>query len=143
MITKIIYNYLDYIHKTKLSDKFETIFDILNEMRSIRYIENQNNKVFITESIGKQIDICDAFEVKIPEGCAPAQARTTKQVAPSFPQGAASDELLRGENEPKLREPFRHAAERPAPAPARPGFLADAAAGRRCPLLTCIGKMAH
>ena len=34
-------------------------------------------------------------------------------------------------------------AARPAPAPARPGFLADAAAGRRCPLLTCIGKMAH
>ena len=77
-ITKIIYNYLDYIHKTKLSDKFETIFDILNEMRSIRYIEDQNNKVFITEFIGKQIDICDAFEVKIPEGCAPAQARTTQ-----------------------------------------------------------------
>ena len=77
-ITKIIYSYLDYIHKTKLFYKFETIFDILNEMRSIMCIEYQNNKVFITAFIEKQIDICDAFEVKIPEGCAPAQARTTQ-----------------------------------------------------------------
>ena len=66
------------MNKTKLYGKSETIFDILNEMRSIKYIEDQNNKVFITEFIGKQIDICDAFEVKIPEGCAPAQARTTQ-----------------------------------------------------------------
>ena len=36
-ITKIIYSYLDYIHKTKSSYKLETFFDILDDMKSIIY----------------------------------------------------------------------------------------------------------
>ena len=43
-------------------------------MRPIRYIEHQNTKAYITPFIGKQIDICKAFGIEIPEGCAPAYA---------------------------------------------------------------------
>ena len=73
-VTLIISCYLDYIHRTKLTDKFETPKKILSCMMSIRYIEHQNSKAYITQFTEKQIDICKAFGIEIPEGCAPAYA---------------------------------------------------------------------
>ena len=73
-VTLIISCYLDYIHRTKLKDKFTTPRKILACMRTIRYIEHQNTKAHITPFIGKQVDICKAFGIEIPEGCAPAYA---------------------------------------------------------------------
>jgi hypothetical protein len=73
-VTLIISCYLDYIHRTKLKDKFTTPRKVLACMRPIRYIEHQNTKAHITPFIGKQVDICKAFGIEIPEGCAPAYA---------------------------------------------------------------------
>lgn len=73
-VTLIISCYFDYIHRTKLKDKFATPNKVLACMRPIRYIEHQNTKAYITPFIGKQIDICKAFGIEIPEECAPAYA---------------------------------------------------------------------
>jgi len=40
-------------------------------MRPIRCIEHTKRAKFITPFVGAQIDICEAFEVKVPEGCSP------------------------------------------------------------------------
>ncbi len=70
-VAQILGCYLGNIRKTKLADAFDSIADILGEMRPIRYIEHPNTKGFITPFVGKQIDICEAFGFEIPEGCAP------------------------------------------------------------------------
>lgn len=73
-VAQIIGSYLAYIRRSKLSDQFHSIQDILNEMRPIRYIEHPGTRPFITPFIGKQIDICEAFGFEIPEGCSPEYA---------------------------------------------------------------------
>lgn len=70
-VAQILGCYLGNIRKTKLEDQFDSIADILGEMRPIRYIEHPNTMGFITPFVGKQIDICEAFGFDIPEGCAP------------------------------------------------------------------------
>lgn len=70
-VAQIIGCYLAHIRKTKLNEKFHSIQDVLNEMRSIRYIEHHATKPFITPFIGKQLDICEAFGLNIPNGCSP------------------------------------------------------------------------
>lgn len=71
-VSQIIGSYLSYIRKTKLSDSFHSVLDVLNEMRPIRYIEHPNTVGFITPFVGKQVEISQAFDFDIPEGCAPA-----------------------------------------------------------------------
>jgi hypothetical protein len=44
---------------------------VLDEMKSIRYIEHTNRAKQITPFVGAQVDICNAFGFDIPEGCAP------------------------------------------------------------------------
>lgn len=70
-VAQVIGCYLAHIRKTKLKSQFSSIQDILNEMRPIRYVEHPGTKPFITPFIGKQVDICEAFEIEIPNGCAP------------------------------------------------------------------------
>ena len=70
-IAQILGCYLANVRKSKLADDFDSIADVLGEMRPIRYIEHPNTKGFITPFIGRQVDICQAFEFDIPEGCAP------------------------------------------------------------------------
>ncbi len=79
-IAQIIGCYLSNIRVTKLKDDFDSVYDVLNEMRPIRYIEHPNTKSFITPFVGKQIKICEAFGFNIPEGCAPEYVvrKTTK-----------------------------------------------------------------
>ena len=79
-VAQILGCYLGNIRKAKLEDQFDSIADILGEMRPIRYIEHPNTVAFITPFIGKQVDICEAFGFDIPEGCAPEYAvrKTTK-----------------------------------------------------------------
>ncbi|MBQ6505321.1 MAG: hypothetical protein IJI57_15555 [Flexilinea sp.] len=50
---------------------FDSIYDILGKMRPVRYIEHPNTKGFITPFIGRQIEICEAFDFEVPAGCAP------------------------------------------------------------------------
>ena len=70
-VSQIIGCYLSNVRKTKLSDKFHSVEDVLDEMRPIRCVEHPNTTAFITPFVGKQIDICEAFGFTIPEGCAP------------------------------------------------------------------------
>lgn len=70
-VAQILGCYLGNVRKTKLSDKFSSIPDVLGEMRPIRYIEHPNTNPFITPFVGQQVDICEAFGFGIPEGCAP------------------------------------------------------------------------
>ena len=69
-VAQILGCYLSNIRKTKLEEDFDSIYDVLGEMRPIRYIEHPNTKGFITPFIGRQIEICEAFDFDVPEGCA-------------------------------------------------------------------------
>ena len=62
---------LSHIRKTKLAEHFDSTEAVLNEMRPIRYVEHPNTVPYITPFVGKQVDICEAFGISIPEGCAP------------------------------------------------------------------------
>jgi len=70
-VAQILGCYLAHIRKSKLSDRFHSIQEVLNEMRPIRYIEHPSTTPFVTPFIGKQVDICDAFGFSIPDGCSP------------------------------------------------------------------------
>ena len=65
-------SYIRHIWKTtELKKLFESSLDILDEMRSIRCIEHTNKARIITPFVGDQLNICDAFEIDIPDGCRP------------------------------------------------------------------------
>ena len=54
-----------------LKDRFGSTLDVLDEMRSIRCIEHKGKLRHITPFVGDQMDICKAFGIGIPDGCAP------------------------------------------------------------------------
>ena len=54
-----------------LKQKFDSIEDILAEMRTIRCIEHKGRLKFVTPFVGAQVEICKAFGFEIPENCAP------------------------------------------------------------------------
>ena len=86
-IAQILGCYLSYVRSTKLKDLFSSNLDVLNEMRPIRYIEHPNSKGFITPFVGRQIDICEAFDFTIPDGCAPEYViRKTNKGKPGRPR---------------------------------------------------------
>ena len=70
-VAQVLGCYLSNIRATKLKDEFDSIPDLLNEMRPIRYIEHKGTQPYITPFVGKQVTICEAFGFEIPEGCAP------------------------------------------------------------------------
>lgn len=70
-VAQILGCYLSNVRKDKLNDKYDSVADVLGEMRPIRYIEHPNTKGFITPFVGGQVTICEAFGFEIPEGCAP------------------------------------------------------------------------
>lgn len=71
-ISLILTSHIRHIWKTtKLNKLFESSLDILDEMRPIRCIEHTNKAKVITPFVGDQVDICEAFDVSIPDGCRP------------------------------------------------------------------------
>jgi len=77
-----------------LKDKFPSSLDILDEMRPIRMIEHTNWAKAITSFVGAQIDICDAFGFKIPEGCAPkykSRQKPTRRLSSSAKNSSEGD----------------------------------------------------
>ena len=71
-LSLILTSYIRHIWKTTdLRNFFDSSLDILDEMRPIRCIEHTNKAKVITPFVGRQVDICDAFEVVIPDGCSP------------------------------------------------------------------------
>jgi transposase len=80
-VSLILSSYVRHIWKsTKLHEMLPSSLDILDEMRPIRCVEHANRAKLITPFIGKQIDICEAFDFDIPEGCAPAYVSRQKPV---------------------------------------------------------------
>ena len=72
-VSMILSSWVRHIWKsTRLYDLFPSSLEILDEMRPIRLIEHTNRAKQITPFVGKQVDICEEFGFKIPEGCEPA-----------------------------------------------------------------------
>ena len=80
----ILASYVRHVHKGNeyLRNKFDSAEDILAEMRSIRCIKHRGRLKFITPFVGAQVDICNAFGFKIPEGCAPEYVSRKKSATP-------------------------------------------------------------
>ncbi len=72
-VALILASYVRHIRDTKkeLRETFFSTESILEEMRTIRCIEHDGHRKFITPFIGNQVSICDAFGFEIPEGCRP------------------------------------------------------------------------
>ena len=78
-VSLILSSHVRYVWRsTRLYNLFSSSLEILDEMRSIRLIEHTNRAKVITPFVGAQVDICEAFGFKIPEGCAPAYASRQK-----------------------------------------------------------------
>lgn len=73
-LAQILGEYSSYICKTKMEKDFHSMTEVLDEMECISYIEHQHKKAFITPFVGKQIQVCEAFDFAIPEDCAPQYA---------------------------------------------------------------------
>lgn len=58
-----------------LHKKYPTEIDILDEMRSIRYIKYEGEEGYITPFVGAQLELCRLFNIDIPEGCGPASRK--------------------------------------------------------------------
>jgi len=73
----ILASHVRYIWKTKLKDVADTSIGVLDEMRSIRYVEENHRARFVTPFVGKQVRICEAFGIDIPDRCAPGYTSRT------------------------------------------------------------------
>lgn len=71
--------YRVYQTHTDLKKFFPTRKHMIEEMRSIRLIEHPKKARIITEFVGKQVDICDAFTFEIPKGCRPSSRPVRKR----------------------------------------------------------------
>ncbi len=80
-----------HVWKRKLQDKFSSSLEVLDEMRSIRCIENNKRSKSMTPFIGGQIEICKAFDIEIPEGC--GKEYKPKKVKESKRRGQAKSKL--------------------------------------------------
>lgn len=55
---------------------------VLAEMRTIRCFEHKVRVKFVTPFVGDQVEICKAFDFKIPTGCAPKYISKAKSNKP-------------------------------------------------------------
>ena len=72
-VALILASYIRHIRDTKpeLAKAFPSMAAILEEMQTIRCIEHDGRRKFITPFVGDQLLICDAFGFEVPEGCRP------------------------------------------------------------------------
>ena len=72
-VALILASYIRHIRDTKPepSKSFPSMSAILEEMQTIRCIEHDGRRKFITPFVGDQLLICDAFGFEVPEGCRP------------------------------------------------------------------------
>lgn len=91
-VALILASYIRHIRDTKpeLAKAFPSMAAILEEMQTIRCIEHDGRRKFITPFVGDQLLICDAFGFEVPEGCRPAytaqKSTKGKRGRPSKPQ---------------------------------------------------------
>ena len=72
-VALILASYIRHIRDSKpeLAKAFPSMSAILEEMKTIRCIEHDGRRKFITPFVGDQLLICDAFGFEVPEGCRP------------------------------------------------------------------------
>ena len=77
-------SYVRSVHKGSayLSEKFNTVEDMIAEMRTIRCIEHKGRMKFVTPFVGAQVEICKEFGIEIPESCAPQYVSRKKSATP-------------------------------------------------------------
>ncbi len=67
-----VYSHIKHIWKQlALKDQFETVDAVIDEMKNIRCIEHSGKTKIITPFVGKQLKICEYYDLKPPAGCAP------------------------------------------------------------------------
>lgn len=73
-VSMILGSYLRHVWKSNkwLKDTFPSSLEILDEMRSIRFVEHKGRASMITPFLGDQLEIARAFGFKVPDGCEPA-----------------------------------------------------------------------
>ena len=89
-VALIMASYVKHIWKsTGLRKQFDSFSEVLDEMRPIRCIEHKGHGKLITPFVGKQVDICKAFDFTIPDGCQPKykskKSKTGKRGRPAKP----------------------------------------------------------
>ena len=72
-VALILASYIRHIRDSKpeLAKTFPSMSAILEEMQTIRCIEHDGRRKFVTPFVGDQLLICDAFGFEVPEGCRP------------------------------------------------------------------------
>ena len=77
----VLGSYLRYVWRSsELRACFCSSLEVLDEMRSIRFIEHVGRESFVTPFVGGQLDICDAFGFAVPEGCSPDYVSRRKSI---------------------------------------------------------------
>ena len=51
---------------------------MLDEMRSVRYVQLKGRKTKVSEFVGKQVDIFDELRFEVPKGCRPTSKKKPK-----------------------------------------------------------------
>ncbi len=92
-VALILASYVRHIRDTKkeLRETFISTESILEEMRTIRCIEHDGHRKFITPFIGNQVSICDAFGFEVPEGCRPHLCLKEVSQGQARPSGQGQD----------------------------------------------------
>jgi transposase len=91
-VSLILSSYVRHIWRTtKLYDIFSSTLEVLDEMRSIRFVEHENETPHITSFVGAQVEVCSQFGFTIPAGCKPTYraniSRKGKRGRPSHKVG--------------------------------------------------------
>jgi hypothetical protein len=78
-VSLILSSYLRHIwESTSLHEEFLSPLDVLDVMRSIQCIKNNNKIEIITPFWGAQLDVCKAFGFEVPEDRAPTSMSSPK-----------------------------------------------------------------
>ena len=65
--------------KKKMQDRFESSLDMLDELESIRFSEYTDGSTHMSSFTAKQVEICDACNVAVPNECMPSTVRKAKE----------------------------------------------------------------
>ena len=75
-----VYSHIkDVWKRLRLKDQFETVGEVIDEMKNIRCIEHTGKAKIITPFVGKQLKICEYYGLEVPEGCAPKQKKVSSK----------------------------------------------------------------
>lgn len=80
-VTLIINCQLHHLYSLTSSDfrkALPTPWSMLDEMRSVRFVQLKGRRPKVSEFVGKQIDIFDELGFEIPKGCRPTSRKKQK-----------------------------------------------------------------